>query len=132
MKSLWFVSLENVSSKLSTEYSPSVKGVNVEQPLKMFSTRAFKVFLNVLTETAVQVCLQHEIHKVVVPRSRSGHETGGVVPSWKDYAEQKNNIQNISLAETTILQVLTCKELGCNKPMKNNCVLIECKQAKYR
>lgn len=68
----------------------------------------------------MQVGLCYASHGAVLAVSRRGYVPGGTFPRLKDYDEQRTIIQNISVAEETILRDFECEELRSNTAIENS------------
>lgn len=53
---------------------------------------------------------------------------GRMIPCLRDYDGHRNVIQSAAKVESTVQQVFACDEIGSNKAMKNNFVVIAGKE----
>lgn len=84
---MYSVSLGDKTSELSLTNNSNSNSDHVELLLKSMSSHAFKVLLELVTETLVQVDQPGALHELVLVVSRSGYGSGGIVPDLKDYGE---------------------------------------------
>lgn len=91
----------------------------------MFFSHAVKILLDLVTKTMVQVDQLHASHEVVLSVSQIGYVPDAIIPSLKDYDEQRNIIQNIPVGETTTRRFFACEEFESIKAVKNSFVVIE-------
>lgn len=82
------------------------------------SSHAVTVLLKLVTKTMVQVSQRYASHEAVIAISRTGSVPREIVPSLKYFDKQKNIIQSIFVAGTTIQPVFECEEFWINKAIE--------------
>lgn len=90
----------------------------------MFYSHAVRVLLDMVTETLVQVGQSYTLHEVVRAVFWSTYAPGEIVLPLKDYVEQRNIIESISVAESTIQRVFAWKN-WMEQGYKKSVVVIE-------
>lgn len=88
----------------------NVEREGVRTLFNMFFSHAVKVFLNLATETVVQLNQLHALHEFVQFVLGRGHISVEIVANLKDHDERRKSIQNMLEAESTIPRVFACKK----------------------
>lgn len=94
-----------MKSELLLGNIPNLQIANVNRILKTFFGDAVEFQLDLVTERLLQVDQPYASHKVVLAVSRSYLLPGGIVPSLKDYDEDRNIVQNIFVVVKSIPRV---------------------------
>lgn len=121
------------TSELSSENNPNSESANIKLLFNIFSSPAFKVLLDLLHETVVQVGQLYAPPQVALAVFQSDYVPNGIVPSLRYCYEQINIIQDmLSVKKNGIQQVFACEELRSNRVTTTSSRCLKDKLRAYR